>query len=163
MKSSIQLYFPAVVVAIADTMPKTHQIACAQGQRVLYVDDEEDLIYLMKRILKRLGYEVIGYTDPVAALQEFRSRPGDFGVVVSDLSMPNMSGFDLAREVLAIRPEIPILLTSGYVRLEDKQEAQRLGIRDLIPKLNTYEELGKRLDSLFREIQIPVQGHLGSE
>jgi CheY-like chemotaxis protein len=84
----------------------------------------------------------------VEALNAFRSHPHDFDVVVTDLSMPGMSGFDLARALLEIRPDVPIVMTSGYVRPEDQEMASRLGIRELILKPNTVSELGRILDEL---------------
>ena len=113
--------------------------------------DEEALVFLADRTLKRLGYLVSGYTDPAKALQAFRSRPRDFDVVVTDLSMPGMSGADLARELLEIRGDVPIVMTSGHVRPEDAEAAKQLGIRDVILKPNTVEELGNALHSLLNE------------
>ena len=71
-----------------------------------------------------------------------------FDVVVTDLSMPEMSGRDLARGLLQIRPDVPIVLTSGYVRSEDVESAKQLGIRDVLLKPNTVEDLGKVLHAL---------------
>ena len=129
----------------------------------MYVDDDEDLVVLIKRLLVRRGYDVICYTDPAAALQVFRSRPQYFDVVVTDLSMPGMSGFDLTRELFALRPELPILLTSGFLPAEDEQTARRIGIRDFVPKVKTPQELANMLDRLFREIQGEEQGLSGAE
>jgi CheY-like chemotaxis protein len=115
----------------------------------MYVDDEEPLVRLAKRVLTRLGYLVTGHTDPVQALEEFRDRPGDFDAIITDVSMPTLSGFDLTREALAIRPDLPVIMTSGYVRKEDEEAAQQLGVREIILKPNTLDELGKALQRLF--------------
>jgi CheY-like chemotaxis protein len=117
---------------------------------VLYVDDEEALVRLTTRTLGRLGYQVTGYTDPAQALQAFRSRPQDFDVVVTDLSMPGMSGFDLARELLATRPDLPVVMTSGYLRPEDQRTAAQIGIGELVLKPTSVEGLGQVLERLFR-------------
>jgi len=115
------------------------------GQRVLYVDDEEALVFLTTRVLDRLGYDVTGCVDAVQALEDFRANPYRYAAVVSDLSMPGMSGVDLARELLRIRPDLPIVMTSGYIRDEDLKLVRDLGIRDLVLKPNTVEELGATL------------------
>ena len=94
---------------VAQEKPRSH------SERVLFVDDEESMVFLMERWLERLGYKVKGCTVPQKALEMFRSRPHDFDIVMSDLSMPEMSGVELAREILQIRPGMPILITSGYV------------------------------------------------
>jgi len=119
------------------------------GQRILYVDDESPLVLLAERVLPRFGYEVVGHTDPIKALQAFRAQPHEFDAVVTDLSMPHMSGFELVRELLAARADVPILMMSGYVRPEDQSAAAELGIRELILKPNTFEELGRALGDLF--------------
>jgi CheY-like chemotaxis protein len=149
--STFRLYFPAVGDDAAEVETPPREVARGRGERVLYVDDEDTLVRLATRILRRLGYEITGHTDPAEALQAFRSRPHDFDVVVTDLSMPGMSGFDLARGLLEIRPETPVVMTSGYLRPEDQETASRIGIRALILKPNTVEELGLVLDKLLRD------------
>jgi PAS domain S-box-containing protein len=149
--TKFHLYFPALEGAIESTPVEHHEIDRQRCERVLYVDDEEALIFLMTRALGRLGYKVSGYSDPQEALQEFRSRPGDFDVVVTDFSMPRMPGFELARELLAVAPRLPIVLMSGYVRPEDQEAAQCAGIREFIPKGDSAEHLARTLDELFRD------------
>jgi CheY-like chemotaxis protein len=101
-------------------------------------------------VLSRLGHRISGYTDPKEALRAFRERPQDYDIVVTDLSMPHMSGFDLARELLMTRPEIAILMTTGYIRTEDEGKAREVGIRELVLKPVTIDELARVLDRLFR-------------
>ena len=147
--STFRLYFPAAdehAIATPDTQREAPRGA---GQRILYVDDEESLVYLASRVLERLGYQVAGFTDPAKALQTFRQNPSGFDVVVTDLSMPGMSGFHLARALLDVRPDTPVLMTSGYVRPQDREAAQQLGIRELMLKPDTIEELGHALARLF--------------
>src|SRR2546428_3540604 len=95
------LYLPAAQRVTEEAQARSHTVFRGQGQRVLYVDDEEPLVFLMTPMLEQLGYKVTGCTDPEKALEMFGSGPQDFDVVVSDLSMPGMSGVDLARELLA--------------------------------------------------------------
>jgi PAS domain S-box-containing protein len=148
--TTFRLYFPVAGDSASEGETPRREVARGSGERVLYVDDETALVQLATRILNRLGYQVSGYTDPSEALQAFRSHPQDFDVVVTDLSMPGMSGFDLARGLLEIRPELPIVMTSGHVRPEDQDTAVRIGIRELILKPNTVDELGRALDELLR-------------
>jgi PAS domain S-box-containing protein len=122
-----------------------------RGERVLYVDDEPALVQLAKRSLQRLGYRVAAFDDPIGALHEFRARPSDYDLVITDLSMPGMSGFELSREILARRPDIPIIMTSGYVRPQDEETARTLGIRAVVLKPGTVEELGTTLRELLGE------------
>jgi PAS domain S-box-containing protein len=119
-----------------------------EGQNVLYVDDEESLVYLITRVLQRLGYRVSGFTDANEALAAFRSNPMAYEAVVTDLSMPSMSGIEFATQVLRLRPEVPVVMTSGYVRPKDRESVMKCGVRDLLLKPNTVEELGEVLHRL---------------
>ncbi|HEU4416816.1 MAG TPA: PAS domain S-box protein, partial [Candidatus Angelobacter sp.] len=146
--STFRLYFPAVKEAgekpiLPAKMPLGH------GQRLLYVDDEEALVRLSQRSLGRLGYHVTGETNPSRAVQIFREKPLQFDAIITDLSMPGMSGSEVARQVLAIRPEIPVVMMSGFVRPEDEKEARRIGVRYVILKPDTIEELAQSLDQIF--------------
>ncbi|MGA2419023.1 MAG: response regulator, partial [Candidatus Acidiferrum sp.] len=118
-------------------------------EAILYVDDEEPLVALVKRTLERLGYRVTGQNDPVKAVELFRSDPKAFDAVVTDLAMPQLSGFDLSSQLLEIRPDLPIVMTSGYVRPEDQERALHMGLRDLILKPDTIEQLARTLDQVF--------------
>ena len=84
------------------------------------MDDKENLVVLITRTLGRLGYKVTGETDPIRAVELFRSNPNAYDVA-TDLTMPQLSGFDLSTQLFAIRPDIPIIMTSGYVHPEDQE------------------------------------------
>jgi PAS domain S-box-containing protein len=118
------------------------------GQHIIYVDDDDSLTMLMTRTLERLGYTVTAFNDPQLAVQTFVDSPQTFDVVVTDLSMPQMSGFDLVAAVKTIRPDIPVVMTSGYVQDKDEALAQKLGVRQIILKPNTVEELAQSLARL---------------
>lgn len=147
--ASFALYFPASrdrAVKQCETVAEPSQVNA--GQRVLYVDDEEALVLLARRALSRHGQRISGFTDPMKALAAFRMHPQDYDVVVTDMSMPHMSGFDLAREVLDLRPCIPIVMTTGYIRAEDEITAREVGIRELVPKPIPMDELARIIDRL---------------
>jgi CheY-like chemotaxis protein len=111
----------------------------------MYVDDEEALVFLIDRALSKMGYSVSGFSDATLALAAFRTRPDEFDVVITDVSMPGLSGPDLAVELRRIRADVPIVMTSGYLRPEDVESAERIGINQLVYKANTIEELGAAL------------------
>jgi CheY-like chemotaxis protein len=121
------------------------------GERVLYIDDEESLVFLVGYVLKKLGYEVDGFTDARLALQLFREQPQSFDAVITDVSMPGISGYDVVRELTAIRPDIPVIMVSGYIRPEDEEHAHGAGARELILKPNNVEDLGAAIARLLRE------------
>jgi two-component system, cell cycle sensor histidine kinase and response regulator CckA len=112
------------------------------GERILYIDDEEALVYLAARFLERDGYRVDAFTHVDAALRAFRARPDSYDVVITDFNMPGMSGMELAEQLLRIRPDAPIALSSGYLRPAEIASAHALGIREVFPKPYLIEELG---------------------
>ena len=140
------LYFPAVDNA---TQQAAEPVKAApkrgRGERILYLDDEESLVMLAKRMLGRMGYEVTGFNDSAQALAAFETAPENFDLVLTDLSMPGMSGMEVSRRMLQIRPDIPVLLATGYVRAEDVEQARSIGIREVIWKPQTIGEMGDLL------------------
>ena len=142
--TTFRLFLPAVE---SETRPAERPAArgfgdadaLGAGEHILYVDDEEALLHLAKRTLTRLGYRVTGYPNPVQALAAFRANPGDVAVLVTDLAMPLLSGVELAREVAAIRPDLPIVILSGRVRPEDAAAARQLGADVLLKPYSTQE------------------------
>jgi PAS domain S-box-containing protein len=150
------VYFPAV----QDRKRAAPQVPAAarpgRGERILYLDDEESLVILAKRMLERMGYRVTGFSDPAKALAAFEVAPDEFDLVLTDLSMPGMSGMDVSSRVLAIRPDIPVLLATGYVRAEDVELARSIGIREVIWKPQTISEMGAMLAQLLEKL-VPVR------
>ncbi len=159
--TTFRLYFPAAgEIDAAAVGPTTSAAPRGRGERVLYVDDESALVLLATRVLQRLGYQVAGYTEPRQALQAFESNPQDFDVLITDLSMPALSGFDLVRRIRAVRPDIPVVMTSGYVRPEDQETALSIGVQELILKPDTIDALGEVLSRLLRSPRESDQSHV---
>jgi PAS domain S-box-containing protein len=139
------LYFPATAAQAAPVPGVPKAPRKGRGERILYIDDEESLVLLAGRMLERMGYRVSGFTDAAQALAAFAAAPGDFDLILTDLSMPGASGMDVAKAILSIRPEIPVLLATGYVRPEDVECARAIGIREVIWKPHTVGEMGEQL------------------
>jgi CheY-like chemotaxis protein len=147
------LYFPAVSSqAHVTDLTKKAAPELGRGERILYLDDEESLVILAKRMLERMGYHVTGFNDPNKALAAFAVAPQDFDLVLTDLSMPGMSGMEVSRQMLRIRPNIPVLLATGYVRTEDVEQARAIGIREVIWKPQTIGEMGDLLAQQLRKL-----------
>jgi PAS domain S-box-containing protein len=124
-----------------------------QNEHILYVDDEEAISFLIHRLLSRKGYRVTCCNSPTRALELLRADPFAFDVLVSDLTMPTLNGIDLIRAAKEIRPDLPAILTSGYVRDEDHARAVRAGIEHVILKPNTVDEMGTTLHKVFEKIR----------
>jgi len=139
------LYFPAVSSQTQVAEPVKAAPKRGRGERILYLDDEESLVILAKRMLERMGYVVTGFNDSTKALAAFQTAPRDFDLVLTDLSMPGISGMEVSRRMLQIRPDIPVLLATGYVRNEDVEQARAIGIREVIWKPQTIGEMGELL------------------
>ena len=144
--SAFDVYLP-LLDAPEDTEtvdPVAPQASVAgQGQHVLYVDDDEVMRVMVQHLLQRLGYRVSGFADPQAALTAIGEQPGAVDLVVTDHNMPGMSGLQLAAALAALRADLPIILSSGYVTDDMRAQAKRLGVRDVLHKENTLDELGK--------------------
>jgi PAS domain S-box-containing protein len=113
------------------------------NERILFIDDEDLLIDLGKNMLKKLGYRVEARTQPVKALEVFRAGPHKFDLVISDMTMPDMTGDILAIELMKIRPDIPVIICTGYSGRIDDQRAQELGLKGLMMKPFTIRDLSK--------------------
>jgi len=105
-----------------------------QGVRVMLVDDAQCNVDLGAYVLEDVGCEVFGFTDSMAALEKFRADPQAFDVVVTDQVMPALDGFDLARQVLATSPAIPVFMLTGNADPADRELAQSIGIREFFSK-----------------------------
>jgi len=139
--AAFHLYFPATAAVPVTAAARAAGAAPARGARILYVDDEEPLVFLAERMLKRLGYVVVGCTSPHEAVEQFRAMPAAFDVVVTDLAMPGMNGFEFARAVLALRRDVPVIMTTGYAQARDHAEAANVGVVALVNKPSTVDEL----------------------
>ena len=151
--SEFQIYLPRVE---ASELPGgTEAPAVENGQEsLLFVDDEEWLVDMWKEILESLGYRMTVTTKPLEALQLFKENPKDFDLVIADQTMPQMTGLELAQELLAIRPELPIILVTGFSQLVTPEKAKAAGLRDYIMKPLSISELTNAISrSLGKETQ----------
>ncbi|KJR99298.1 MAG: hypothetical protein VR65_17375 [Desulfobulbaceae bacterium BRH_c16a] len=98
-------------------------------ERILFIDDEEFLIDMSRNMLERLGYKVTVRTSSLEALHTFRNQPEMFDLVITDQTMPGMTGIDLARRMMQIRPKVPIILCTGYSPLISEEKAKAMGIK----------------------------------
>jgi PAS domain S-box-containing protein len=117
----------------------------AGRERVLFVDDEEAIIQLGRMSLEAFGYRVTTFTDSVAAFAAFREDPASFDVVVTDETMPQMTGHELARRLLRLRPGLPIILCTGFSETINEERAKQEGIREYVLKPVTMDTLARAI------------------
>jgi nitrogen-specific signal transduction histidine kinase/CheY-like chemotaxis protein len=140
--STFHLYFPASLESVTSApAPAPMNEVKGQGQRVMYVDDDSALVYLVARVLQRKGFSVTTFTDPLAAQAALRAHPEQFDLLVTDYNMPGFSGMDLLRAAKRIRPDLPVALASGYVTPELEKSAFDHGANALVYKPNDVNEL----------------------
>jgi CheY-like chemotaxis protein len=116
-------------------------VPTGHGERLLYVDDDAVMGLVVQRLLEREGYAVTVQASPVQALACVRDAPRVFDLVISDFNMPEMSGTELAAQLRALRPELPVVISSGYVSDTLREQAAALGVRALLHKEQTLEAL----------------------
>ena len=120
-----------------ESLPET-----GQGQHVLCVDDDEVMLVMVERLLQRQGYRVSCHSDPRLALAALREAPQSFDLLLSDFNMPQCSGLELARAAAQVRADLPVVITSGYITDALTAEMREAGVRGVINKERTVEELG---------------------
>ncbi|MEW6488878.1 MAG: ATP-binding protein, partial [Thermodesulfobacteriota bacterium] len=144
--SAFQVFLPLAAEAAREPSAPAPAAPAPRGtEAVLFVDDEEAIAELGRRSLESLGYRVTATTSSVRALELFRRDPAAFDAVVTDQAMPELSGAQLARELLALRPELPIVLCTGFSRTVTPESARALGVRRFVSKPATLAELGRAL------------------
>ncbi len=114
-------------------------------ERVLLIDDEETLLAVGKKMLESLGYSVITTSNGTEAIELFKKEPGRFDIIITDQTMPHMTGFELAREIINIQPEIPIILCTGYSETVSEYKAKSTGIKDFVLKPMDRKELAVKV------------------
>jgi CheY-like chemotaxis protein len=149
--AAFELLFPSVEAEAPTTAaaPRRESVS-ARALRVLFVDDEPQLVRLAHRTLEPLGHSVVSYSCPLEALDAFRVAPSAFDVVVTDLSMPGMSGIDLTRALRASRTDIPVVMVTGYADEADAVEAQAAGVTRLATKASDAQQLPRLLAEVVR-------------
>ncbi len=114
-------------------------------EHILFVDDDESLVRTGRLMLERLGYHVTGETNSVDAINSFQADPYKFDLVVTDMTMPNMTGVQVAQKLLEIKPETPIIICTGFNELITKEKAAALGIRGFVLKPMLGAEIAKTI------------------
>ena len=109
------------------------------------MDDEEPIVRMERQMLERLGYDVTERTSSIEALLAFRANPNKFDLVITDMTMPNMTGVRLAQKLLEIRSDIPVIICTGFSTKVDDAKAKEYGIRGFVMKPVVMGDLAKKL------------------
>ncbi len=141
--SLFEIYLPRSASTAPADRPGPLAVAHrGHGESVLYIDDDDVMVVMVERLLQRLGYVVTCLHDPAHAIDVVRAAPQAFDVVVTDLNMPELSGLDVACALQRIRADLPVIISSGNLPDQLHNEARQAGVRALVHKQYTLEELG---------------------
>jgi CheY-like chemotaxis protein len=144
--STFIVYLPWTDAAVAPAGAE-EAIAHGEGETILLVDDEESLVRLGEEVIAQLGYEPVGFSSSSAALDAFRAEPQRFHAVLTDESMPEMTGSELARAIRAVRTDIPILMMTGFVTPALAARAKEMGVVDVLSKPLVTRDIARGLDA----------------
>jgi PAS domain S-box-containing protein len=152
--ATFNIFFPVIEADIR--IENEYEMFCPSGtERILFVDDEKPIADAMKLILSRLGYEVTSKVDSLDALKLFRENNESFDLMITDLVMPHMTGLELSKEVFNIKPEMPIILCTGYSETIDDEMMNEAGIRYRTTKPLVMTEMANVIrDALDHPFQI---------
>jgi len=124
--SKFEVYLPTVSVPIPEAAPPPDPATLVGDERILFVDDEPKFVIATQRQLEYMGYKVEIFTSSTSALERFREAPDEFDLVISDVAMPKITGENLVKQMRQIRPNLPVILCTGYSDKVDKQAASLL-------------------------------------
>jgi PAS domain S-box-containing protein len=132
--TTFEIWLPVTTEIGKPAVEAARELPRGSGETVMIVDDEPTLVALAEEMLAGLGYEPVGFESSGLALQAFRAKPERFDVVLTDEAMPDLVGTELAREILLLRPEVPIILMSGHGGAPLAQRAQTIGVKEVLHK-----------------------------
>ena len=154
--TTFQVFLPVMdtrceILGRLDTAP-----APTGREHILMVDDDENVLRLHKTMLKRLGYRVTAFLESPAALTTFRRIPHAFDLVITDMTMPGLTGAELARRLMALRPDIPVIICTGYSELIDAEKAKKMGVKAYVMKPVIQGELARSVRRVLDSRESPA-------
>jgi len=147
--TSFEIFLPLTVENITPEKEKSLSFTLKGFEKILFVDDEEILAELMKDLLEESGYNVTCVQSPVEALNLFTENPKKYDMIITDMTMPVMTGIKLCKEIYSIRPDIPAIICTGYSEAIPDSSLENSGIRKKLLKPFNIEELNKAIREVF--------------
>ena len=143
--TTFSVYLPVIKFGVEKEEIAVIAPVLTGSERILIVDDEQTIVRMEKQMLERLGYDVTERTSSVEALEAFRDSPDKFDLVITDMTMPNMTGIQLSQKLLEIRPDIPIIICTGFSEKINEEKAKAIGIQGYAMKPVVKSELAKKI------------------
>ncbi|MBF0226186.1 MAG: PAS domain S-box protein [Desulfobacterales bacterium] len=158
--TTFNVFFPRIKGSRREEKSKNIQIYPMGSERILFIDDETDITKVYNEILTNLGYKVEICNSSIEALHIFLNNPNEFDIIITDMTMPNMTGDALAKEILSIYPDVPIILCTGYSSKMTKQKASEMGIKEFLIKPIQLKELAQTIRNLLdAKVNDPTKNH----
>ncbi len=143
--TAFNIYFPVIEESLENHNTQIKTPVLIGTEKILVVDDEDEIVALEKQMLENLGYQVSSFKGSKEAFETFRANPDEFDMVITDMAMPNMSGDRLASELIKIRPDIPILLCTGFGEPMSEEKIAFLGVKGFLIKPISMKELAQKI------------------
>ncbi len=148
-----RVYLPILRKMARDRADTEEAIPQGKGETILIVDDEEMLAYMSQVMLEKLNYKVVAETDPARAIETFKANSNNFDIIITDKTMPHITGFELSKKIRNIRVDIPIVLCSGFLEEEDIEKLSILGINQLLTKPIKMRPLAKTIRDVLDKVK----------
>jgi PAS domain S-box-containing protein len=155
--SAFHIYLPRVDQA-APYPADQPEIPTGGSERILFVDDEKMLADIGEKVLERLGYDVVSRTSPIEALELFKAKPDRFDLVITDQTMPGMTGDALAKELMRIKPGLPVIICTGYSQIISPARAAEKGIKALVMKPILINDIAAAIRKALNKEPSPPEG-----
>lgn len=150
--STFHVYLPLIEGQAIKPEVAEHASVLKGNERILFIDDEQVLTDMSKQMLERLGYEVTIRTSSIEALELFHKKPDQFDLVITDMTMPKMTGDRLAKELMRIRRDIPIILCTGFSERISEEKAKGMGIKAFAMKPIVMQDMAKTVRKVLDEM-----------
>lgn len=147
--TTFTVYLPAISESLSMPKAKAEKALARGNERIMIVDDQEYILKMMHRILSYLGYNVISEQSSPKALAFFQKDPSALDMIITDQTMPDLTGADMAKKILSIRPDIPIIICTGFSDLVSPEDAKAIGIREYLMKPISITNLAQAIRKVF--------------
>jgi CheY-like chemotaxis protein len=145
-----EVLLPCYVGPIGTISDESREFSNGEGEQILFIDDEEDVSRIGGDMLERMGYRAAIETDPVKALNRFNEQPDAYDLAITDMTMPNISGIRVAEILKSIRPDIPIIISSGYSDIIERSDLSHMDHTIFLQKPYTMETLSKAIQEILK-------------
>lgn len=150
--TTFNVYLPIVEQTQESAVDHTNEVYPTGSERVLIVDDEPSIAKLGRRMLERLGYDVTALNSSIEALEVVQKNPHVFDLVITDMTMPNLTGDKLAKEILAINPDMPIIICTGYSDRLNQDKSYQIGVKAFLMKPVAMKDLSQTVRKVLDQL-----------